>query len=84
MFVSIRSDISTASAVRSSLKRALQVALLGRAVSGLFVSAMSLRGMVRLFAIVTALGVDPTKIPYMIVGYGFGASFVVIWWRDLY
>src|SRR5438093_1414288 len=44
MFVSIRANLRTASAVRSSLNRALQLALRGGAVSGLFVVAMSLLG----------------------------------------
>ncbi len=78
MFVSIRANIRTAAAVRSSLNRALQTALRGGAVSGLFVVAMSLLGVGGLFAIVAALGINPQKIPYMIVGYGFGASFVAL------
>ena len=78
MFVSIRANVRTASAVRFSLNKALQIALRGGAVSGLFVVAMSLLGVGGLFAIVTALGVEPQKIPYMIVGYGFGASFVAL------
>src|SRR5207247_4577720 len=43
MFVSIRANLRTASAVRSSLNRALQLALRGGAVSGLFVVATRLR-----------------------------------------
>jgi len=78
MFVSIRANIRTAAAVRSSLNTALQIALRGGAVSGLFVVAMSLLGVGGLFAIITQLGIDATKIPYMIVGYGFGASFVAL------
>src|SRR5439155_624926 len=42
MFVSIRANLRTASAVRSSLNRALQIAIRGGAVSGLFVVAMIL------------------------------------------
>src|SRR2546430_15666770 len=42
MFVSIRANLRTASAVRTSLNRALQLALRGGAGSGLFVVAMSL------------------------------------------
>src|SRR5262245_40770955 len=79
MFVSIRANLRTASAVRTSLNRALQIALRGGAVSGLFVVAMSLLGVGGLFAIVRALGVtDEARIPLLIVGYGFGASFVAL------
>src|SRR5262245_6473456 len=79
MWVSIRSNIRTASAARSSLNAALQIALRGGAVSGLFVVAMSLLGVGGLFAIVQALHVtDEARIPLLIVGYGFGASFVAL------
>jgi K(+)-stimulated pyrophosphate-energized sodium pump len=79
MFVSIRSNIRTASAARTSLNRALQIAMRGGAVSGLFVVAMSLLGVGGLYAVLDyVVGVDPKDIPYMIVGYGFGASFVAL------
>src|SRR3989454_286219 len=74
MFVSIRANLRTASAVRSSLNRALQIALRGGAVSGLCVVAMSLLGVGGLFALMRAFGVADEKIPLLIVGYGFGAS----------
>ena len=79
MWVSIRSNIRTATAALTSLNDALRIALRGGAVSGLFVVAMSLLGVGGLFAVVNAFGnVEPTKIPLLIVGYGFGASFVAL------
>ncbi|HEU5261235.1 MAG TPA: sodium-translocating pyrophosphatase [Gemmatimonadales bacterium] len=78
MFVAVRANIRTASAARSSLNRALQIALRGGAVSGLFVVAMSLLGVGGLYAVLELSGFAPTKIPLMIVGYGFGASFVAL------
>jgi len=78
MWVSIRSNIRTASAAIKSLNDALQIALRGGAVSGLFVVAMSLLGVGGLYAVLLALGKDPAHIPLMIVGYGFGASFVAL------
>src|SRR5438874_5599245 len=79
MFVAVRANIRTASAARSSLNRALQIALRGGAVSGLFVVAMSLLGVGGLYTIVHALDVVPAeRIPLLIVGYGFGASFVAL------
>src|SRR6184192_3987928 len=78
MFVSIRANLRTASAVRSSLNRALQLALRGGAVSGLFVVAMSLLGVGGLFVLLKAFGVAEEKIPLLIVGYGFGASLVAL------
>ena len=85
MWVSIRANIRVAAAATTSLNGALQTALRGGAVSGLFTVAMSLLGVGGLFAALSAFvpaGVDPgawaQKIPFLIVGYGFGASFVAL------
>jgi K(+)-stimulated pyrophosphate-energized sodium pump len=78
MWVSIRANIRTAAAVRSSLNDGLRIAIRGGAVSGLFVVAMSLLGVGGLFALLEVLGQDPQKIPFTIVGFGFGASFVAL------
>lgn len=80
MWVAIRSNIRTAAGALKNMNSALQPALRGGAVSGFFVVALSLLGVAGLFAIVKATGVteDITKIPLLIVGYGFGASFVAL------
>ncbi|MBI5375392.1 MAG: sodium-translocating pyrophosphatase [Candidatus Schekmanbacteria bacterium] len=78
MWISIRANIRTASAALKSLNDALQTALRAGAVSGLLVVAMSLLGVGGLYAILLSLGKDPIHIPLMIVGYGFGASFVAL------
>ena len=78
MFVSIRANIRTAAATRTSLNTGLQIALRGGAVSGLFVVAMSLLGVGGLFAVLSLVGIAAEKIPFLIVGYGFGASFVAL------
>ncbi len=79
MWVSIRSNIRTATAALSSINDALRIALRGGAVSGLLVVAMSLLGVGGLYALVSSFSnVDPAKIPLLIVGYGFGASFVAL------
>jgi len=79
MYVAVRSNIRTASAARTSLNRALQIALRGGAVSGLFVVAMSLLGVGGLYAVIQGLHLVPvTRVPLVIVGYGFGASFVAL------
>ncbi len=80
MWVSIRSNIRTAAGALKDMNSALQPALRGGAVSGFFVVALSLLGVAGLFALVDATGVteDVTKIPLLIVGYGFGASFVAL------
>jgi K(+)-stimulated pyrophosphate-energized sodium pump len=80
MWTSIRTNIRTASAATQGMNGALQTALRGGAVSGFFVVAMSLLGVAGLFAIVEWMDIvpDPSKIPLLIVGYGFGASFVAL------
>lgn len=80
MWVAIRSNIRTAAGATKDMNSALQPALRGGAVSGFFVVAMSLLGVAGLFAVAKASGVteDVTKIPLLIVGYGFGASFVAL------
>ncbi len=80
MWTSIRTNIRTAAAATKGMNGALQTALRGGAVSGFFVVAMSLFGVAGLFALVNMSGVttDVSKIPLLIVGYGFGASFVAL------
>ncbi|MEK7405640.1 MAG: sodium-translocating pyrophosphatase [Acidobacteriota bacterium] len=77
MWVSIRSNIRTASAARTDLNRALQIALRGGAVTGLGVVALSLLGVGGLFWYFDGLN-DPHHVPFQIVAFGFGASFVAL------
>ncbi len=77
MFVSIRANLRAASAARTSLNRAMQLALRGGAVTGLSVVAMSLLGVGGLFLLFGGMR-NPQTIPYQLVGFGFGASFVAL------
>jgi K(+)-stimulated pyrophosphate-energized sodium pump len=77
MWVSIRSNIRVASAARSDLSRALQIALRGGAVTGLGVVALSLLGVGGVFWLFDGLA-KPKDIPFQIVAFGFGASFVAL------
>ena len=77
MYVSIRANIRTASAARTSLNKALQAALRGGAVTGLVVVALSLLGVGFLFFFFGGLQ-NPTQVPYQLVGFGFGASLVAL------
>jgi K(+)-stimulated pyrophosphate-energized sodium pump len=77
MWVSIRTNIRTASAARTSLNRSLQIALRGGAVTGLSVVALSLLGVGVLFYVFGGLE-DPKTVPSQIVAFGFGASFVAL------
>ena len=78
MWVAIRTNVRVAAAARASTAGALRVALRGGAVAGLVVPAMSLAGVAALFAGLRALGVAADHAPLLVIGYGFGASFVAL------
>ena len=77
MWVSIRANIRTAAAARTSLGRALQIALRGGAVTGLVVVGLSLLGVGILFLAFGGLH-NPQQVPFELVGFGFGASLVAL------
>src|SRR5437763_4579251 len=77
MYVAVKSNSRTASAATRSLGEALMVSLRGGAVSGFLVVALSLLGVTLVFSAYGGL-TDPTLAPSLIVGFGFGASFVAL------
>jgi K(+)-stimulated pyrophosphate-energized sodium pump len=80
MLVSVRANVRVASAARRSLVEAVQVAMRGGAVSGFLVVSLSLLGVWSIFAVNGGLagGQSTHDAPFLIVGYGFGASFVAL------
>src|SRR4029079_4309467 len=80
MFVSVRSNVRTAAAARRSLVEAVQVAMRGGAAAGFLVVALSLLGVWGIFTIYETFIADVTvqDAPFLIVGFGFGASFVAL------
>jgi K(+)-stimulated pyrophosphate-energized sodium pump len=77
MFVSIRANLRAASAARVSVNGAMKMALRGGAVTGLSVVALSLLGVGGIFLAFGGMA-NPSLVPYEIVGFGFGASFVAL------
>src|SRR3989344_1860914 len=75
MAIAVRANIRTAAAAKTSMSKALTVALRAGAVSGFLVVALSLLGVAGLFYL---FGADPKETPFLIVGFGFGASFVAL------
>jgi len=77
MWISVQANLRTAAAATRSLKEALQVSLRGGAVSGLLVVALSSLGVLGIFAAYGGF-TRPDLAPFLIVGFGFGASFVAL------
>ncbi len=77
MYVAVQSNQRTASAARDGVGPALIVALRGGAVSGFLVVSLSLLGVFLMFLLYGGLS-HPQDAPFLIVGMGFGASFVAL------
>ncbi|MCX6021916.1 MAG: sodium/proton-translocating pyrophosphatase, partial [Chloroflexi bacterium] len=79
MFIAVRTNLRTAAAAQRSLTEAITVSLRGGAVSGFLVVALSLLGVWGIFSIYRLLfGLAIDQVPFTIVGFGFGASFVAL------
>ncbi len=75
MWIAVRTNIRTAAAAQTSDGKALDFSFRGGAISGLIITSMSLLGVSLTYI---ALGADPTHTPFVIIGFGFGASFVAL------
>ncbi|MSQ14399.1 MAG: sodium-translocating pyrophosphatase [Dehalococcoidia bacterium] len=79
MYISVRSNLRCAAAAQHSLKDAVTVSLRGGAVSGFLVVALSLLGVSGIYWVYSSiLGHALDETPFLIVGFGFGASFVAL------
>ena len=77
MYIAVRSNVRCAAAAQKNLKEAVDVALRGGAVSGFLITALSLLGVTGIFFAFGG-GTHPEIAPHLIVGFGFGASFVAL------
>ncbi|NLD57238.1 MAG: sodium-translocating pyrophosphatase [Methanomicrobiales archaeon] len=75
MWIAVRTNIRTAAAAQTSDGKALDYSFRGGAISGLIITSMSLLGVSLTYI---ALGADPLHTPFVIIGFGFGASFVAL------
>lgn len=85
MWVSVRANVRVSSAARRSAREALQIAVRAGGFSAIIVVGMAVLGIAILYAAFYVwLGVDShgsmkvTDLPLLLVGYGFGASFVAL------
>ncbi|RCV42435.1 hypothetical protein SETIT_9G216300v2 [Setaria italica] len=85
MWVSVRANVRVSSAARRSAREALQIAVRAGGFSAIVVVCMAVFGVAILYSTLYVwLGVDSpgsmkvTDLPLLLVGYGFGASFVAL------
>jgi K(+)-stimulated pyrophosphate-energized sodium pump len=77
MYIAVKSNVRCAAAAQKSLTEAVNVALRGGAVSGFLITALSLIGVTVIFFAYGGAS-TPSISPHLIVGFGFGASFVAL------
>ena len=85
MWVSVRANVRVSAAARRSAREPLVIALRAGGFSALLVVAMTMLGISSLFAICCLLfgvgtpgGLNMADVSLLLVGYGFGASFVAL------
>ena len=81
MYVAVNSNIRAAAGAKHSLNRSLTISFRGGAVTGLAVTTLSLIGVATLFFLFGGgdfTAASAKDAPSLIVGYGFGASFVAL------
>ncbi len=79
MVVATKTNLKAAAASKDGLNASLQMALRGGTVSAIVITAMSLLGISGLYLMYRFMFHMPVEaIPQLIVGYGFGASFVAL------
>ena len=79
MWVAVRSNIRVASAACRSFQEAIAVGLRAGAFSGVLVVSMVLLGIIcLLFGVRLFVPAALHQLPFLLVGYGFGASFVAL------
>jgi K(+)-stimulated pyrophosphate-energized sodium pump len=91
MYIAVQANLRTAAAAQRGVREAINVSLRGGAVSGFLVVALSLLGVLGIFAAfggfnAAPAGASPAQrildgvatVPFEIVGFGFGASFVAL------
>jgi len=77
MYVAVKANVRCAAASQNSLQEAVKVALRGGSVPGFLIVALSLLGVMGIYFAYGGAS-TPDIAPHLIVGFGFGASFVAL------
>ena len=77
MIIAVKTNVRCAAASQKSLNEAVQTALRGAAVPGFLIVVLSLIGVAIIFFAYGGAA-HPETAPHLILGFGFGASFVAL------
>ena len=77
MYIAVKSNVRCAAAAQKSLQEAVNVAIRGGGVAGFLITALSLLGVTIIFFAFGGAS-RPDIAPHLIIGFGFGASFVAL------
>jgi K(+)-stimulated pyrophosphate-energized sodium pump len=77
MIIAVKTNVRCAAASQKSLNEAVQTAMRGAAVPGFLIVVLSLIGVTIIFFAFNGAN-QPAIAPHLILGFGFGASFVAL------
>ena len=82
LFICVRANIRVAAAAKKDFRETMQVAMVSGAIPALIVVGLAISGIVFLFSLLHIVfgheDRQPQEIPLLMVGFGFGASFVAL------
>ena len=81
MLISVKANVRTAEAARSSLQSGLSIAFKSGAITGLLVAGLALIAITIYYIILISLNIDSREIINALVALGFGASLISIFAR---
>jgi Na+/H+-translocating membrane pyrophosphatase len=82
LYICVRANARVAAAAKVSFRHTMQVAMVSGAVPALVVVGLVISGIIFLFSLLHVAfgteGREPQELPLLMVGFGFGASFVAL------